>query len=117
MRKPMNLALTNADNNSMALSRAGTRYSSSGLHFFVIHARKRSAGAYVSCWINFRLGEGALELAKFYVRNEGWRIRSVTEKRWIERVGDVPVGSRQYFKEAKKDGASFIFHRYPIKRK
>jgi hypothetical protein len=36
-------------------------------------------GAYVNCWIDFRLYEGALALAKFYIRKYGWQIRTVEE--------------------------------------
>ena len=85
-----------------------------GLHYFLIHAhaKDRAEGAYVGCWVNFRLYEGALLLARFYVRDAGWKIRSVDEHRWYE-LADVPAAGRRYFKEAKKDGASFVFHRYP----
>jgi len=85
-----------------------------GLHYFLIHAyaRRRAEGAYVGCWVNFRLYEGALLLARFYIREAGWIIRSVDEHRWYE-LADVPTTGRKYFKEAKEDGASFVFHSYP----
>ena len=88
-----------------------------GLHYFLILAySKRSAvGAYVGCWIDFSDREGALLLARFYIREEGWKIRSVDEHRWYE-LADVPVAGRKYFKEAKKDGASFVFYRYSKRR-
>src|SRR5262245_44620678 len=84
------------------------------MHWFVIHAshsRKRE-DAYVSCWINFRLYEGALVLATFYIREEGWTVRSVDEYRWFDGVRNVPSASRKYYKEAKKLGVSFVFLRY-----
>ena len=97
-----------------------------GLHFFTILAsqelrstarsRRRSHdGAFVNCWIDFKHYEGALLLAKFYIRQEGWRIRRVQEHRWITGPTDVARGSVRYFSEAKRDGASFVFHRYPMR--
>ena len=94
-----------------------------GLHFFTILAyekqrrgadvrRRRRRGAYVSCWINFRLYEGAFVLAKFYIRKNGWQIRSLEEHRWINGPADVTRGSIRYFREAQRDGASFVFHGY-----
>ena len=31
-------------------------------------ASKEHGGAYVNCWIDFPLEDGAIELAKFYIR-------------------------------------------------
>ena len=96
------------------------RFAKDGLHFFVIHAAARKgnerhppgAGAYVSCWINFRLYEGALELAKFYVRNEGWTIRGVDSHTWINGPKHAPRGTVRYYREAIQHGACFVFHEY-----
>jgi hypothetical protein len=105
---------------------ATKRYAQDGLHFFTLLAykkrtrsvtgRSRRVGAYVNCWINFRLYEGALALAKFYIRNYGWQIRSLEDHRWINGPADVKRGSVRYFREAKRDGASFVFHNYPSGR-
>jgi hypothetical protein len=65
------------------------------------------------CWINFRLHEGALLLAKFYIRNEGWKVRSIDEHRWYE-LTDVPIAGRKYFKEAKKNSASLFEFRQKL---
>src|SRR5262245_55572139 len=101
------------------------RISKDGLHFFTILAfnqregarsRGRSEGAYVNCWVNFRLYDGALVLAKFYIRKYGWRVRAVEGHRWINGPADLPRGSVRYFREALKDGASFVFNRYPSQR-
>ena len=91
----------------------------SRVHYFLIHAyaRRRAKGAYVGCWIDFRLYEGALLLARFYVREAGWTIRSIDEHGWYDQVSDVPAAGRKYFREAKKDGTSFVFYRYPKRPK
>ena len=92
-----------------------------GQHFFNIHAKpkngstqaRRYGGAYVSCWINFRLSEGALVLAKSYIRANGWRVVSVVDHRWIDGPSDAVAGTRRYFREAQRGGASFVYHCYP----
>jgi hypothetical protein len=107
---------------------ARTPTAKDGLHFFTILAfqRKRSGtrssrrggvGAYVNCWIDFKLLEGALVLAKFYIRKEGWRVRNVEKHGWVNGPAAVDRGSVRYFREAKRDGASFVFHRYPTHRR
>ena len=85
-----------------------------GLHYFLIHAhaRQKRDGAYVSCWIDFRLQEGALLLAKHYIRDAGWTVRSVQEHRWFRDVSVVQEDSRKYYREAERGGASFVFHKY-----
>lgn len=97
------------------------RLARDGLHFFVIHALHRKgnerhppgSGAYVSCWINFRLYDGALALAKLYVKAEGWSVQSVDSHTWINGPKQAPRGTVRYYREALQDGASFVFHRYP----
>ena len=88
------------------------------MHYFVVHAysRGKRAGAYVCCWINFRLYEGALLLAKFYIRKAGWTVRSLDSQSWFDDVSEVARDDRRYFREAQKDGASFVFHRYDKRR-
>ena len=111
-----------------AVIRTGRRaYAKDGVHLFTFLAhrtqkarvrpgRQGGGGAYVNCWINFRLYEGALAVAKFYVRRDGWRVRSVVDHRWINGRPDVPRGSVRYFREAQRDGASLVFYTYPIRR-
>ena len=91
-----------------------------GLHYFRIHANpspgsrhRRRGGVYVSCWIDFPLREGALVLAKYYVRQEGWRVRSVQDQRWVTRRQYARSPELKYYDEAAADGASFVFHTYP----
>ncbi len=96
------------------------RYARDGLHFFVIHAvpsRREGQlaqvqGAFVSCWINFRLYDGALALAKFYVANEGWKIKSIDTRTWINGPANAAPKTLRYYHEAQKTGASFVFHHY-----
>ena len=96
------------------------RFAQDGLHHFVIHAVSRkggklnpeSAGAYVSCWINFPLYEGALELAKYYVRAEGWSVRAVDSHAWINGPQHASRGTVRYYRKALKEGAALVFHHY-----
>lgn len=86
------------------------------MHFFTIRTNAvppKKGGAYVNCWIKFRLYEGALLLAKYYVREEGWRIRAVTEHHWIPDRAAASSETVKYFDEAEAEGASLVFHRYP----
>jgi hypothetical protein len=96
------------------------RFSKEGLHFFVIRATPKERkgrlrniqGAYVSCWIDFWLHEGALHLAKFYIKQNGWKPSAVTEHLWINGPNEVASQKKRYYREAKKDGASFVFNMY-----
>jgi len=98
-----------------------SQFARDGLHYFLIHAvaRKDSehhpvgSGAYVSCWVNFRLYEGALELAKFYVRQQGWSVRSVRSHAWLNGPSHAVRGTVRYYREALRVGASLVFHEYP----
>ena len=95
--------------------RRGTRV----LHYFMIHVapkrgsrRSRWAGAYVSCWINFHLGDGALAVAKHYIRESGWAPRRVHEHNWPSHRDYRGHKSLQYFDEAMTGGCSFVYHLY-----
>lgn len=91
-----------------------------GMHFFTIRADAitlKRGGAYVNCWIKFRLYEGALLLAKYYVREEGWRVRAVTEHQWMPGRATASAETVRYFDEAERQGACLIFHRYPRRQR
>lgn len=71
-------------------------------------------GAYVSCWINFALRDGAELLARHYIEAEGWKVLNVEEWNLSKREHyEDEEESLQYFLEAENDGASFVFHEYP----
>jgi hypothetical protein len=97
------------------------RFARDGLFWFLIHAHprrrrgvaSRDGGAYVACWIHFRQRDGALQLAKYGIREAGWRVRSVQGQRWLDGPAHAERGTRQYYREALECGASFVFHRYP----
>jgi hypothetical protein len=98
-----------------------SQFARDGLHYFLIHAVARKgnehhaigSGAYVSCWVNFRLYEGALELAKFYVKQQGWSIQSVSSHAWLNGLSHAVRGTVRHYREALRVGASFVFHEYP----
>lgn len=73
----------------------------------------KHAGAYISCWVNYPHGEGALVLAKHYIRSLGWRVRQLQDHRYANRADYARNPNVQYFDEATSDGASFVFHTYP----
>jgi|SRR6185503_8493436 len=75
---------------------------------------KEIGGAYVNCWINFQLEDGAQQLARFYLEKDGWRIEAVEKTEWVgrETYEDNPDGLN-YFTEAEQDGASFLVNTWP----
>ena len=93
------------------------------MHFFIVRAAPKpgteqardSGGAYVSCWINFKITDGAELLAKYYIEQAGWIPEEVEETKWVERE-DYEDGSEnlQYFTEAEDDGASFVISSWDI---
>jgi hypothetical protein len=97
-----------------------SKFARDGLHHFVIHAVARKgnkahpvgSGAYVSCWVNFRLYEGALELARFYVKEQGWSVQSVDSHTWLNGPSHAQRGTVRHYREALQVGASFVFHEY-----
>jgi hypothetical protein len=89
------------------------------MHYFVIEStpapnneqEQGVGGAYVSCWINFTLADGAELLARYYIEKDGWIPGEVHERKWVEKddYQDNPE-HLQYYLEAEADGASFVFH-------
>jgi hypothetical protein len=70
-----------------------------------------SGGAYVSCWINFMIEDGAEHVAKFYVEKAGWMPEETQDVRWVERENyEDDAENLQFFLEAEADGASFVFN-------
>jgi hypothetical protein len=95
------------------------------MHYFSIRARPRprapidpgSSGARIGCWINFPLREGALAVARHYLAEDGWSIRSIDEHRVIEAVAKLPAAERPHAREAKRHGACFVYRHEPAKRR
>jgi len=89
------------------------------MFWFMINARPlepcaQSGRAYVNCWINFALQDGAELLAKHYIRKAGWSPGEVEDVRHVERNDYLDDPALQYFEEAAKDGASLVFYEYPL---
>lgn len=89
------------------------------MYFFVIQAAPLEGscveedfrGAYVSCWVDFALREGAEVLARHYIREQGWAPGRIDEMRWVERTDYARDPENVvYFDEAKQEGASFVIH-------
>ena len=75
-------------------------------------------GAFVHCWIDFELQDGAEVLAKFYVDQDGWVPVNVEEVLWPEEsdVKDDPE-SLSYYNEAKSQGVCLVFLTWPVDAK
>lgn len=70
-------------------------------------------GAYVSIYLDYKDIEGAMELAKFYVRDEGWEIDEIEEEYYsIDSTDDVDEEDIELYDEAVKYGFSMIFNCY-----
>src|SRR5207253_1718772 len=71
-------------------------------------------GAFVNCWINFRLEDGAEVLAHYYLEQGGWTPGVTHEHRWVEADSyQNDPENLQYYLEAEADGASFVFQSWP----
>jgi TRAP-type mannitol/chloroaromatic compound transport system substrate-binding protein len=75
---------------------------------------KEAAGAFVNCWIDFRERQGAEQLAKFYLDQEGWKYEETTDAKWVQKQSydDNPEGLKRFL-EAESDSASFVIHQWP----
>jgi hypothetical protein len=69
------------------------------------------AVAYVSCWIDFQLQDGAELLARHYIEQAGWLPEEVEDAVWV--VGDDYEGDQKnalFYSEAESEGAALVFH-------
>jgi hypothetical protein len=67
--------------------------------------------AYVSCWVNFQLQDGAELLARHYIDQAGWLPEEVEDAVWV--VDDDYADDKKnalYYSEAETDGAALVFH-------
>jgi hypothetical protein len=93
------------------------------MYYFVIEAAPKPEvkllepeveAAYVGCYINFPIADGAELLARHYIERSGWAPGEKDTQQWVEAndYEDDPEGL-QYFREAEEDGVSLVFHWYP----
>lgn len=73
--------------------------------------------AYVSCWVDFLLEDGAELLAKHYIDQAGWLPEEVEDAVWVEKDGyaDDPKHAL-YFSEAETEGITLVFHEWSAAR-
>ncbi|MDY0780703.1 hypothetical protein [Tenacibaculum sp. IB213877] len=70
-------------------------------------------GAFVSVYINYADVEGALQLAKFYIEDEGWKVESIDDDYYvIDGEEELDEDLREFYQEAKEYGYSIIFNCY-----
>ncbi|MDB0602470.1 hypothetical protein PL373_15235 [Tenacibaculum maritimum] len=70
-------------------------------------------GAYVSLYIDYKDIEGAIQLAKFYVKEEGWKVVKVEEEYFVlDSPEDVEQNQVALYREALEDGYAIIFNCY-----
>jgi hypothetical protein len=72
-----------------------------------------ASGAYVNCWVNFALEDGARVLAKYYVEDAGWAVIRIDNVSSVEEEQYEGEESLQYFREAMEDGVSIVYYMYP----
>jgi hypothetical protein len=69
--------------------------------------------AYAVVFINYADIDGAFELAKYYIVNDGWKIDELEEEYLIfESAEDVEQEYLQFYVEALKDGYSLLYNCY-----
>ena len=70
-------------------------------------------GAYVSLYIDYKDIEGAFKLAKFYIKDEGWKVSEIEEEYFVlDSVNDVDEDQTEMYEEALEFGYSIIFNCY-----
>ena len=76
---------------------------------------KKAGGAFVNCWIDFREKDGAENLAKFYLGQEGWEHEETQEAAWVEAL-DYEDDSEglQRFLEAQDNSACFVVDQWGL---
>ena len=70
-------------------------------------------GCYASIFINYKDYDGAVELAKFYVKEENWKIIELENEYYtFEDKEDLGEDYEQYFEEILEYGYSIVFNLY-----
>ncbi|MEH7012430.1 hypothetical protein V7087_16720 [Neobacillus niacini] len=79
--------------------------------------REECEGAFVNCWVKSKNLKLALNAAKNYVVNQGWKVISIEDQYKVSR--DMYIGDTQEdkellhcFDEALREGISAIFYTY-----
>ncbi len=68
-------------------------------------------GAYVSLYIDYKDIEGAYRLAKFYIKEEGWKITEIEKEYFtLDSVKDAEEDHLELYEEALEYGYSMIFN-------
>jgi hypothetical protein len=78
---------------------------------------KSISGAYVTCWINFNLLDGAKLLAKHYIEKDGWIVGRKTAESWFEKEDYLAPDQLEYYLTAEETGVCLIFHSWPVNSK
>lgn len=70
-------------------------------------------GAYVSLYIDYKDIEGALRLAKHYIKSEGWKVTEIEEEYFtLDSVDDVDEDQKELYNEAIEYGYTIVFNCY-----
>ncbi|WP_299162662.1 hypothetical protein [uncultured Tenacibaculum sp.] len=70
-------------------------------------------GAYVSLYIDYKDIEGAIRLAKFYIKDEGWKVTEIEEEYFtLNSVNDVDDDQKELYEDAVEYGYSIVFNCY-----
>ncbi|WP_271407080.1 hypothetical protein [Tenacibaculum soleae] len=70
-------------------------------------------GAYVSLYIDYKDIEGALRLAKYYIKSEGWKVTEIEEEYFtLDSVADVDEDQKELYNEAIEYGYTIVFNCY-----
>lgn len=70
-------------------------------------------GAYASILFDYKDYNGAMEMSKYYVKENGWEIINIDEEYFtFEKKEDLPDDYQQYYDEMIKYGYTMIFNTY-----
>jgi hypothetical protein len=77
--------------------------------------RKKSAGAFVNCWISRKTKSQAEAVARRMIRKQGWAIVGFVKGRRITPSTQKPPGMK-YYEQALIDKEVLVFHIWPPKK-
>lgn len=74
---------------------------------------EKVVGAFVSVYIDYLDAEGAIQLAKYYTEEEGWKVNNVDDEFFeIEDEKELDKENREFYDEAKEYGYTMVFNCY-----